>query len=121
MTVLKIMHKALVMKHCLSRAEDLNGDREPLFPFFKFSFCCMRVCVCVFVYFIHVSILLLLTFLLTFYLNFLRLLLFYFDIAFTHFVEKMRIQNTENSEKQNSETKQEIRTNREVSNDKTKL
>ena len=38
--------------------------------------------------------------------------LFYFNITFTHFVEKIRIQNTENSEKQNSETKQEIRTKR---------
>ena len=76
---------------------------------------CVRICL--FYSCFHFT----LTFLLTFYLNFLRLLLFYFDIAFTHFVEKMRIQNTENSEKQNSETKQEIRTNREVSNDKTKL
>ena len=33
----------------------------------------------------------------------------------------MRIQNTENSEKENSETKQEIRTKREVNEDKTKL
>ena len=41
--------------------------------------------------------------------------LFYFDIAFTHFVEKMGIQNTENSE-----TKQEI-TKRVLSIDKTKL
>ena len=35
--------------------------------------------------------------------------LFYFDIAFTYFVEKARIQTTENSEKENSEIKQEIR------------
>ena len=33
----------------------------------------------------------------------------------------MRIQNTENSEKENSETKQEIRTKREVNKDKIKL
>ena len=46
--------------------------------------------------------------------------LFYLNIAFTHFVEKMGIQITENSEKYNSETKQEI-TKRVLSIDKTKL
>ena len=30
-------------------------------------------------------------------------------LVFTYFLEKMSIQNTENSEKDNSETKQEIR------------
>ena len=72
------------------------------------------------VYFIHVS-----------YLRFYSFLwiievcsvycLFHFDIAFTHLVEKMRIQNTENSEKENLETKHEIKTKREVNKDKTKL
>ena len=45
--------------------------------------------------------------------------LFFFDIARTHFVDKKRIQNTENSEKQKSEMKQEIGTKREVNKDKT--
>ena len=36
-------------------------------------------------------------------------------------LKKMGIQNTERSEKDNSETKEEIRTKREVSKDKTKL
>ena len=105
------------MEHCFSKVRDLNGDREPPFPFFKFSFSYMRVCVYVFICFTHVSILSLLTY----YLNVFVYYLFYFVIAFTHFVEKMRIQNTENSEKQNSEPKQEIRTKREVNKNKTKL
>ena len=42
--------------------------------------------------------------------------LFYFDIAFTHFVEKMGTQNIENSEKDNAETKREIKTERVLSN-----
>ena len=41
MAVLKIICKALVMEYDLSKVQNLNGD---------------RVCVCVFVYFIHVSI-----------------------------------------------------------------
>ena len=78
----------------------------------------MRVCVWVFIYFIHVSI-----FTLTYVLFKLIMViyLFFFYIAFTHIVENIRIQNTENSEKENSETKQEIRTKREVSKDKRKL
>ena len=59
--------------------------------------------------------------LLTYYLSLLLYYLFYFDIAFTHFIENMRIQNTENSKKENSDTKQEISTKREVNKDKTKL
>ena len=71
-----------------------------------------------FIYFIHVSI-----FTLTYVLFKLIMViyLFFFDIAFTHIVENIRIQNTENSEKENSETKQEIRTKREVNKDKRKL
>ena len=41
------------MEHYLSKVEKQNGDREPPFPFFKFSFSCLRVCVCVFTYFIY--------------------------------------------------------------------
>ena len=59
--------------------------------------------------------------LLTYYLSLLLHYLFYFDIAFTHFIEKMKIQNTENSKKENSDTKQEIRTKREVNKDTAKL
>ena len=51
MTFLKIIYKALVMEHCLSKVEDLNRDWEPPFPFFKFSFSCMRVCVCVYLFY----------------------------------------------------------------------
>ena len=58
--------------------------------------------------------------LLTYYLS-LLLYLFYFGIAFTHFIENMRIQNTKNSKKENSDTKQEIRTKREINKDKTEL
>ena len=42
-----------------------------------------------------------------------------FDIAFTSFIENMKIQNIENSEKESSETKKEIKTKREVNKDKT--
>ena len=45
--------------------------------------------------------------------------LLYFDIAFTPFIENMKIQNTENSEKESSETKKEIKTKREANKDKT--
>ena len=110
MIVLKIIYKALVMEHCLSKVKDLNGDREPPFPFFKFSFSCMETwsCACLFIllclhfysYFRTIEV---------YYVY----CLFYFDIAFTHFVEKMRIQNTQNSEKENSETKQAVRTKKE--------
>ena len=51
----------------------------------------MRVCVCACLFFLFIPPFLLLH---TDYLSLLRLL-FNFDIAFTHFVEKMRIQNTE--------------------------
>ena len=44
---METLYKALVMEHCFSNVEDVNGEREPPFPFFKFSFSCMRVCVCV--------------------------------------------------------------------------
>ena len=44
---METLYKALVMEHCFSKVEDVNGEREPPFPFFKFSFSCMRVCVCV--------------------------------------------------------------------------
>ena len=78
------------------------------------------MCVCVFIYFINVSMFTL-THLLRTILVYYVYDLFYFDIVLTHFVKKMRTQNTENSEKENSETKQEIRTKREVNEDKTKL
>ena len=42
-------------------------------------------------------------------------------MVFTYFLENMRIQNTENSEKDNLETKLEIRKKRKVNKDKTKL
>ena len=119
MTVLKIIYKALVMKHCFCKVEDLNGDREPPFPFFKFSFTRMCVCVCVFILFIlFMSPFLLL---LTYYLRLLRLSFILFWYCFYSFYWKMRIQNTENSEKDNSETKQEIRTKREVNKNETKI
>ena len=47
---METLYKALVMEHCFSKVEDVNGEREPPFPFFKFSFSCMRVCVCVRIY-----------------------------------------------------------------------
>ena len=94
------------MEHCLSKMEDLDGDREPLF---KYSFSCLRVCVCVFIYFIHVSIFAL------------RYVLFKFITFIIYFVLILLLQNTENSEKENSETKQKMRTKREVNKDKTKL
>ena len=72
----------------------------------------MRVCVCVFIYLFY-SCFHFYSYLRTIYV-YCAYYLFYFDIAFTHFLEKMRIQNTENSEEDNSETKQEIRTKREV-------
>ena len=70
------------------------------------------------IYFIHVYIFTLTYVLLrtqVYYIYY----LFYFDIARTQFVDKMRIQNTENSEKQKLEMKQEIGTKREVNKDKT--
>ena len=78
----------------------------------------MRVYVQVVIYFIRVYIFTLTYVLLrtqVYYIYY----LFYFDIARTHFVDKKRIQNTENSEKQKSEMKQEIGTKREVNKDKT--
>ena len=42
-------------------------------------------------------------------------------MVFTYFLENMRIQNTENSEKDNLETKLEIRKKRKVNKDKAKL
>ena len=42
-------------------------------------------------------------------------------MAFTYFLENTRIQNTENSEKDNLETKLEIRKKRKVNKNKTKL
>ena len=57
--------------------------------------------------------------LLTYYLSLLGLLFILFLYCFTPFFENMRIQNTENSEKENSEIKKEIQTKREVNKDKT--
>ena len=57
------------------------------------------MCKCAYLFILFISPYLLF---LTDYLSLLSLL-FYFDIAFTHFVEKMEIQNTEN-------LKHEIRT-----------
>ena len=42
------------MEHCFSKVEDVNGDKEPLFHFFKFSYSCMRVCVCVYLFILFV-------------------------------------------------------------------
>ena len=75
----------------------------------------MYVCACLFILFLSPILLLL-----TDYLSLLRLL-FNFDIAFTHFVEKRGFKIQKNSEKENSETKHEIRRKREVNKDKTKL
>ena len=61
------------------------------------------MCVRVFVYIIHISGFTLSHGLFKFVTSF----LFYFYIDFTHFVEKTRIQNTENSEKENLEKKQQ--------------
>ena len=47
--------------------------------------------------------------------------LFHFDIVIIHYLEKRRIQYTENSEKDNSVTKQKIREKRQVNKDKAKL
>ena len=59
------------------------------------------MCVRVFVYIIHISV-----FTLSHGLfKFVTFFLFYFYIDLTHFVEKTRIQNTENSEKENLEKK----------------
>ena len=62
------------------------------------------MCVCVFIY-IHISI----------------SPFFLFLTGYLSFVEKMRIQNAENLEKENLETKHEIRTKREVNKNKIKL
>ena len=56
------------------------------------------MCVCVFIYFITVSIFSL-THLLRTILVYYVYDLFYFDIVLTNFVKNMRTQNTENSEK----------------------
>ena len=59
------------------------------------------MCVRVFIYIIHISV-----FTLSHGLfKFVTFFLFYFYIDLTHFVEKTRIQNTENSEKENLEKK----------------
>ena len=45
-TVLKIICKALMMEYCLSKIEDLNGDRELSFPFFNillYAYACEHV------------------------------------------------------------------------------
>ena len=52
MTVLKIIYKALVMEHSLSKVEELNGEREPLFLFFKLLFFLTK-CVCMRVYLLY--------------------------------------------------------------------
>ena len=54
-TVLKIIYKALVMKNCLIKVRDVNADREPPFPFFKFLFSCMRLCVCACLFILFIS------------------------------------------------------------------
>ena len=77
----------------------------------------MCVCVCVCVFILSISPILLL---LTYYLSLLRLL-FYFDVAFTNFIENTKIQTTENSEKENSGMKQETRKKTELNKDKIKL
>ena len=109
------------MEHYLSKVEKLNGDREPPFPFFKFSFSCLRVCVCVFTYFIY--FILVFIFNLTYVLfEFIKFIIYFIVIfVFIHVLEKMRNQNAENSEKDNSITKQKIREKREANEDKTKL
>ena len=59
------------------------------------------MCVRVFIYIIHISV-----FTLSHGLfKFVTFFLFYFYIDLTHFVEKTRIQNTENSKKENLEKK----------------
>ena len=78
---------------------------------------CVCVCVCVCVFILSISPILLL---LTYYLSLLRLL-FYFDVAFTYFIENTKIQTTENSEKENSGMKQETRKKTELNKDKIKL
>ena len=93
----------MVIEHCLSKVEHVNGDREPPFSFFKFSFSYMRVCVCAYLFILFISP------------------FFLFLTGYLSFVEKMRIQNAENLEKENLETKHEIRTKREVNKNKIKL
>ena len=71
MTVLKIIYKALVMEHSLREVEELNGDREPLFSFFKLLLFFNEVCVCACLFTLFMSPFLLLF---TYSLSLLRLL-----------------------------------------------
>ena len=71
MTVLKIIYKALVMEHSLRKVEELNGDREPLFSFFKLLLFFNEVCVCACLFTLFMSPFLLLF---TYSLSLLRLL-----------------------------------------------
>ena len=59
------------MEHSLSKVEELNGEREPLFPFFKLLFFFNEVCVyaCLFTLFMSPFLLLF-----TYSLSLLRLL-----------------------------------------------
>ena len=61
------------MKNCLIKVRDVNADREPPFPFFKFLFSCMRLCVCACLFILFISpFLLSLSLSLTDYLSLLR-------------------------------------------------
>ena len=71
MTVLKIIYKALVMVQSLRKVEELNGDREPLFSFFKLLLFFNEVCVCACLFTLFMSPFLLLF---TYSLSLLRLL-----------------------------------------------
>ena len=64
---------------------------------------CVYVCVCAYLFILFISP------------------FFLFLTGYLSFVEKMRIQNAENLEKENLETKHEIRTKREVNKNKIKL
>ena len=97
MTFLKIIYKALVMEHCLSKVEDLNRDWEPPFPFFKFSFSCMRVCVCACSFTLFMSILLLLP---TYCLSLLGLLFILFWYCFYSWQERPQDQPSKGVSKQ---------------------
>ena len=52
---MKIICKALVMEYCLSKIRDLNGDEREDFLSLIFLLFCMRMRVCVFNHFVHVS------------------------------------------------------------------
>ena len=69
---------------------------------------CEYVCACLFILFMSLFLILL-----EYYLSLLNFIIYFILLLFLHiFLKKMRIQSTENSEKDNSGTKQEVRKKR---------